>query len=221
MWVYIIIAFVILYFVCRYAIKIRKQKIIRDLLQKSLTALNEAEVDYFIAYGTLLGYYRNNDVIWDDDDGDIVIKNIDINRVKSIGWNNYGLQLKSLNECNKEILNYKKQFEPGNNLTMFRLFYEDAFITRLDCYIDLYILDTEGLTCNIRTEEESCVKLKNEDIFPTTIVSFLNTSCKVPKNIPKILSELYGDYMTPKTKNFSRTICNKNEWKIKYCSNTI
>lgn len=221
MWVYIILAVIILFFLCSYIIKVRKRRIIRRLLIKSLSALNKCNIDYFITYGTLLGYYRDNDVIWGDNDGDIVVPVNESEKILSIDWSCYGLQLKTLDECKKSIIDYKKQFEPSKKRTMFRLFDKDCSVTILDYYIDLYIMDVEDGKCNIRTEGDYCYKLNIEDIYPTNTVSFLNTPCKVPKNIPKILGEFYGDYMTPKSRNFTRITCDKNKWKNKYCDKLI
>ena len=187
---------------------------IRDLLKKGLTALNSADVDYCITYGTLLGYYRENDVIFGDLDGDIMINGSDdnIDNLLSINWGKHNLRLHKFGFCGKYIETHDR-----SNICLYRLFYKHSkFYHR---FVDIYIADIDNHKFNIRTSDDYCYKLNFNDIYPIKKITFLNSECNIPNNTNKILTLYYGDdYMTPKTR-FKSEKCDHTNWNRHYIDN--
>jgi len=138
--------------------------------------LNKADIRYVVYFGTLLGFYRNQNFILHDDDIDLLIDiNPESDKFKQL--------LKILENNDFEITRWE-----GEILT----------IKRLGCRIDFYIV-TERLgryTCNAYTFPKKFIKnIKNYEIF--------NIEVKIPNNTTECLVHLYGETWVTPISNFS------------------
>lgn len=216
----IVIFILILFFVIYKLLFTYTRQNIRDLLRRSLTGLNSVDIDYCITYGTLLGYHRENDVIYGDGDGDIMMNGTEDNITKllSVNWGSLGLRLIKINDCSSRFRDVETT--DASNVTLYRLKYKDDRL--LGKHVDVYIMDTsqtpDGIKCNIRPKDDFCHEINIDDIYPTRTVIFLDTSCKIPNNPHNMLSLFYGkDYMTPKFMAKSPVKCDMKLQRAKYC----
>lgn len=160
----------------------KREKNLLDLLEYVSKKLNVHKVEYWLDFGTLLGYYRSNGIIKGDLDCDLGI------RLSNVG------QLKAVKE--EVISEDVVKFVTLNHLIKFYL-KKDRNIM-----LDIYYYDFDSSKDEyLYTNESSGVIIKDSesDVFPLEASKFYNFDVQVPHNIPKLLESRYGsDYMIPK-----------------------
>lgn len=153
---------------------------IKELLVHILPILNENNIRYWLVDGTLLGYYREKDIIFRDDDADIAILEDDFKKSMKILKNNLPKHFGDFND------NSEDEFNINNNR-----FNKLGGLGK----IDLFIAYKENQ--NIKYENHT---VPNDYIFPLKEDDFLGIKVKVPNKTDKILENTYGkDYMTPRS----------------------
>ena len=70
---FLIISIIVLFYVCYYTFYAIKRCILRTLAVDVIVTLNKYNVDYWVDFGTLLGIIREQDIIFGDNDVDVVL----------------------------------------------------------------------------------------------------------------------------------------------------
>lgn len=150
-----------------------------ELLYTVKRLLDAKELEFYLAYGTLLGAVRNHDIIPGDEDLDIIIR--DEKKLLSI--------LPYLND---------------NGLRLIRAVQGNTYSFRMgeNCYIDIYICRPIPW---YSPWSVYCYSIANKSYCPKSIwseiqdIEFLGETFRCPKNPERILTLWYGsDWMTPK-----------------------
>ena len=149
----------------------------RKIFKKIIEILNENNIEYFIAYGTLLGKCRHDNIIPWDDDIDISINITEVDKIKSINWEKYGLEFIKFSYFYKIFYIKNKKIRRFNHSWPF---------------IDLftYKVDDDKI---IMIENKKEINVNKNIIFPLKKTNFLNTKTYVPNNSNKLLNILYGE----------------------------
>lgn len=157
-----------------------KLRIMFCVLMKFLSTYN---VKCWLGFGTLLGYYRDMDIIPWDDDIDVSMMFHDLFKLpKKQIIDNYVW----------EINPYTKPFKyNGRNTVSARL-----ICMKTGIFIDVFgnyinsdkIIDSEKNKWNIK------------DVLPIVQTKFLGCETYVPNNIKEVLIDYYGDISIPKDK---------------------
>lgn len=151
----------------------------RLLLHKVKELFDNKGVEFYLAFGTLLGAVRNKDIIPGDEDIDVFV-----------------------DDENKFIKIIPYLAENGVLLVRHKAKTVYSFRMNKNCYIDVYILSKLPIT-NIWSTY--CVKL---DTYVTPkkyfkgyeTIEFLGATFKCPKNPERLLEFWYGkDWRTPKS----------------------
>ena len=71
--IFLIISLIVLFYVCYYTFYAIKRCILRNLAVDVIVILNKYNVDYWVDFGTLLGIIREQDIIFGDNDVDVVL----------------------------------------------------------------------------------------------------------------------------------------------------
>jgi len=153
---------------------------LRDIAKNTIKLFNKYNIDYWVDFGTLLGIIRNNDIIYGDNDIDIVILDTKSNHEKM-----------KLVKDDIEKLGFKvsKEYWDAYRIRKYFLF-ADIYINKFDYKNKLYIGST-GENSNISFDLIGKPK--------TIIWKKYNLPIKVPENIHETLLWRYGkDYMIPK-----------------------
>jgi hypothetical protein len=156
---------------------------IRSLLKRSLSVLRLTGAQHFIAFGTLLGYARDGDVIEKDTDGDVGLFAADAPKVlaaKSL-FRNAGVNL----EVHGDYL--------------IRL--KDASAPYV--YIDLYLLDHDTTSNTLGRAlwggRDKSVVFPAAMVLPLRDVIFLGVQTTVPSEPGRLLEHIYGkSWRTPR-----------------------
>jgi len=148
--------------------------------------LNNAEIDHWLFFGTLLGAYRNNDFL--SDDIDIVCNYKDYWKVREL-FINSNWEFNCV--WRKEIALYKY----GRKIDI--LF---ADVEEENIY--LYIYKPNKVTGKWHTEQRYIWKTK--DIFPLQQTFVLNGFFWLPYNTPNILNTYYGKNWNIPDPNWNR-----------------
>lgn len=140
--------------------------------------LLNCDIQLVLFYGSLLGYYRDNNFINMDDDIDAIISR-----------NDYYILLKYISE-NKDI-----SINIGiNNDSILQLFYNKMGP------FDIYIFDYHN--DDILIKWDGNLLFKKNDIFPLKKVLFNNFNIFIPNNTTDILLNIYGEnWKIPQIKN--------------------
>ena len=150
----------------------RRQRLLRRCLLEICDVLNPHGVDYWCDYGTLLGYYRDRDVIRGDYDVDLCLFAEDRPTLIALApaFKTRGYTLTDSNGTTKLVI---------------RIVHD-----RTGCYADLYVYRRDGPTARstFRPVEDIPLELVSDRIS----VSFLGGTIRVPRNIEPVLQHRYG-----------------------------
>jgi hypothetical protein len=152
-----------------------KQNILRELFKVFVHFINQYNVKLCLAYGTLLGYYRNNDIIPWDDDIDVWIDKKDLFK---------NLPLKHTDdrylwEININSVKYNKE---NTVAARFICKKTGVFIDVFSYYIkDKKFIDSENQQYNI------------DNILPFQRAIFLECYVYIPNNTEQTLIDYYKD----------------------------
>jgi phosphorylcholine metabolism protein LicD len=164
--------------------KIFHWKIIRIILRKLcldvIKSLNTHKIDYWVDFGTLLGIYRDNDIILGDNDIDIiVVDSEELHRKMEMVGNDM------INKCYKF-----KKMEWSAYRVYYYTYHVDIYINKKDISTGEYI----GAT-----GKDSNIPIKLIDSTKWSTWKKYNLDIKVPSDLKGTLEWRYGkDYMTPK-----------------------
>lgn len=178
---------------CKQNVKIKKfQKDGLELLTLFANTLNAAEIDYWLDFGTLLGYYREHDFIKHDNDLDFGAYIEDAEKIRKV-LISVGFEL---------VRNYWVVGEDGK---------EDCFRFN-DSTVDVFYYKKNGNKL-IGNSFNPLKTVKLNEIIPFQVMQFiqpysglkrdlfLGVEVKVPKNADEYLRANYGDdYMIPNPK---------------------
>jgi hypothetical protein len=169
---------VLLYYWIIYREKIRQAKL-RKLLKALLVGLNTVGIKYWVDYGTLLGLYREGDIIRHDTDVDVCL----YPRAENERLAEKMISLMDLLGSDFELRYYPKD----HGLNLYRIFssgvYADFYETVL---VNGSYVDISG-------------SLPSDLLGSGSIMDWSGLDVHVPENVPDVLSWRYGrDYMRPK-----------------------
>jgi len=144
-------------------------EIIRDITN----VLNEANIDYFIMYGTLLGQMRHSQTFipWDTD-VDIVIMDIDKKKAVKVLSDELSTKYNLLASDAILKINYSKT----NHLHADIYFWKEENEVLIDSLNDYWIKN----------------RVKHEDVFPVIFSKLYDLDIKIPHNSEKVLKDIYG-----------------------------
>lgn len=161
----------------------KHKPIARDLLQKTISILNEFDINYFLISGTLLGYVRHNDFIPWDDDIDLIVDSSFLSKISAIKTK-YTSDNLQFTQTYANI--FKSHFKNGIRTI------NKKGITYSWPFIDLFIYETEDNKLLFFRKEWNI-----ESFFPAKKVLFLGMDVNIPHNPEYFLTINYGnDYMT-------------------------
>ena len=169
---------VLLYYWIRYQEKIRQTKL-RKLLKALIVGLNTVGLKYWADYGTLLGLYREGDIIRHDTDVDICL----YPRLENEGLAEKIISLMDLLGSDFQLRYYPKV----EGLNLYRVFH-------LGVYADLYetVMDS-GFYKDVSG------KLPVGLLGSDGVLMWKGLDVKVPEKVPEVLEWRYGkSYMTPR-----------------------
>ena len=171
------------YFTRKYSHKEIQDKL-RIMFCVLMRFLDQYNVKCWLAYGTLLGYYRDKDIIPWDDDIDVSLMFDDLFKLPK-----------------KQIIDNTYIWEVNPYVKPFKLDTRNTVSARLICmktgiFIDIFanyihgdkITDSAKLTWNVK------------DVFPLVPTNFLECATYIPNNIKQVLIDYYGDISIPKNK---------------------
>ena len=178
--IFLIISIIVLFYVCYYTFYAIKRCILRNLAVDVIVTLNKYNVDYWVDFGTLLGIVREQDIIFGDNDVDVVLVQSPLleQQMKYVTNDLNAMGYKCKNE---------ETWDAYRTYTTFGLFV-DMYINKKDDDIKVYLGST-GETSNI-----------SYSLIGTPIyIKWNNIDVKVPENVHDVLVFRYGeDYMIPK-----------------------
>jgi hypothetical protein len=140
------------------------------LYTKVMQFLQKSEIKITLFYGSLLGYFRDNDFIENDDDIDVIVSRNDYNKLM-----NY--------------LNINLPNEPSIKLGITHKNIIQLYHNHIGPF-DIYIYDTH--LNNILLKWDGYLLFDNNLIFELKPVIFKNIEIYIPSNIEKIIVLLYG-----------------------------
>ena len=153
---------------------------------KEITELVPSSFDYFVFYGTLLGFHREKNIIKDDGDIDFYIdtkhrKDL----IEIIKYSNFEIKIN-----NQDILQATKKFD------------------KTQTYVDFYFYQNQDKNDYIYEAWTSKLKKVNlkvhipkKYIFPIITSSLKNISVRIPNNTEACCRFIYGEnFMIPSQK---------------------
>jgi phosphorylcholine metabolism protein LicD len=141
-----------------------------------LTFFKPLNVNFILAYGSLLGYYRENNFINNDDDIDVLVSRQDSKKILNFLKNNNNPKIK-IRQTSDVIL----------------IIFENK------CPFEIFIYDVYEDSILIKGDNN--VLYKNEDMFPLININFKTIDISIPSNTEKILFLTYGiNWKIPQTK---------------------
>jgi len=180
----------------------KRKSILIELYNMIIDASETTKTKPFLIYGTLLGYYRNKDLICYDYDLDF---GIDSNEYKDI--TNY--LIKNIDKYPEYKINIKHFL----HYKTIEIFHKETLVSADICSFTLknnmYSRDIPKLYAKYYLKED-CVYMDKEWITPLKTDRFLNRDCYIP-NIPENLLKCYygNDFIVPDhICNEDCTICN-------------
>lgn len=173
-----IIIFILILLLYLHVHEYTRRKILRYMAVNTVKIFNENNIDYYIDYGTLLGIYREKDIILDDNDVDICV---------------FDTQ-----EFHDKIPKMKKEFKNKNlviekqNWSAYRVYYPPF---RYFC--DIYLVRQEGDIIKDAVTPKSDIPMSM--VGNKSIIKWEGVDVKCPEKIHDLLVFRYGeDYMIPK-----------------------
>jgi len=173
-----IIIFILILLLYLHVYEYIRRKILRYMAINTIKIFNENNVDYYIDYGTLLGIYREKDIILDDNDVDICV---------------FDTQ-----EFHDKIPKMKKEFKKKNLViekqtwSAYRVYYPPF---RYFC--DIYLVRQEGDI--IKDAVTPKLDIPMSMVGSKIIIKWEDVDVKCPEKIHDLLVFRYGeDYMIPK-----------------------
>ena len=153
------------------------------LINYALPRLNDGDVRYWLNDGSLLGCYRDHDIILGDNDADILVVKDDFDRACA------------LLEADPPLgVTLQRRVSPENGdlrRKTARLLFNRA---RLDI---VGARDHDGRVQY--SDSGKAFDFARDTIFPVQRVPFLQTQAATPADTPSVLRAVYGDdYMTPR-----------------------
>jgi phosphorylcholine metabolism protein LicD len=172
----------------RYFRRVYSHKKIQDKLRIMycvlIQFLDKYNVKCWLGFGTLLGYYRDKDIIPWDDDIDVSMMFDDLFKLPK-----------------QETLDNTYLWEVNPNVKPFKRDRNNTVSARLICmktgiFVDVFANYIHG--DKITDSEKNTWKVK--DVFPLIETDFLGCSAYIPNNIKQVLIDYYGDISIPKSK---------------------
>ena len=159
------------------------RKNLREMLINIVNIFNKHNIYYWIDFGTLLGIYREKDIILGDNDIDIcILDNYETHEI---------IKTKITFDLNKYNYIIKKL-----DWNAYRIYY---YIGPIHFFADIYINKVKNQTIIGATGKNSNISKKL--IGNIIKIKWNNIYINVPENIHETLKWRYGaDYMTPKYK---------------------
>jgi hypothetical protein len=174
-------------------------------LKNITTILNENNIEYTIFFGSLLGYVRENNLIKNDDDIDIMLDKKYFNKIKIL-LNKYRLNIEKKNI----FLQYQKEI--------------NEYITSIDFYFfekkSEYIeLKWHFYSYNKNVKDNTFLHIPEKLLFPFNKVNFFDFTISIPISPILICEYLYGkrfrEPLSKIKKEYTHQII-KNKPVIKY-----
>lgn len=174
-------------------VDLRRQRALRRVLRDVCRLFDAQAIDYWCDFGTLLGFYREGDIIRGDKDADLSIVASEKPRIMALG--------DALRAQGYELTD-----RGGRARKLLRI-----YDSRTRYYVDIYPYERDGAVLR------SVLASPQEDI-PAALVArrasvpFLGATIVVPENVPAVLRHRYGStFATPRrgdkgaTRPYSRT----------------
>ena len=158
-----------------------------EMLDAFVCACNLFHVDYFLIYGSLLGFARNKQIIpWDGDIDLSVNQNFDYTNVRNfLKSKNYNLSYCDIDPVYYQCMRIshvlgKKTFHPYTWPWIDVYFYkkDKKFVDFINCNKTIFY------------------KANTEDIFPCKKSIFENFQVNIPANSVKVLNDMYPNWST-------------------------
>jgi len=141
--------------------------------------LNDNHIDYSLFYGTALGIQREGDILSHDDDIDIIVNHLEINRIDSLFLST---------EFKKTV------FVPGTFLQISRVV--NGEISYVDFYsyqeLDQNTLVDKWNFRGILNNPNTYLHIPKNLLLPTKEYKYDKCIIRIPNDIDKICSFLYG-----------------------------
>ena len=172
----------------------RLQKYGFPILRELNKVLTENGVEYYIAFGTLLGIIRENNFLRHDDDIDILVKKNDVNEIPKVilFMANAGFDFKHYLVSKEGILYYT--FEKyGVSIDLFTYITDlDNGRIAVDCvYLDKNIKYPKPSYCSVRRNFYPLIEGRR-------IYSLNGADFVIPENYDELLISMYGkNWRTP------------------------
>lgn len=164
---------------------------IRSLLKVTIGIMNDNNIPYFVAEGTLLGIIRDGDLIKWDTDGDIIVINQDKFKLLNIIQENLppGYIL-SVGCCQSRII------EPVKNNFVDIFFYETTSSGKVQPCSHLHRWSDTYFSWLSNFFAMSSFQTK--DIFPLKQMNWDGVAISIPNNVDRVLETQYGSsWKTP------------------------
>lgn len=161
---------------------------LRSLTVILIESLTKHDVEYWVDFGTLLGIYRDDDIIWKDEDVDIcVVESPELHeKMKKV--------IEDLDKKGYKII--KAKWDAYRVTNKYKYIIGGSYIA--DLYINNRILEN-GIYKGA-TGENSDIPMEFISVPKLFTWKKCDIQVKVPENIHKTLVWRYGnDYMTPKS----------------------
>ena len=145
---------------------------------------NDHDIPYFIICGTLLGSIRHKKMIPWDNDIDIGIMKKDLEKLKSLDLQSYGIESGNLDENHIGKLFFPEHYENGEK---FESVFVDVFVFE---EVDGKIQYTSDFAKKTWPKEY----FYPDDLFPLRPYKFGNMTVSGPANYEKYATRVWGDW---------------------------
>jgi phosphorylcholine metabolism protein LicD len=160
------------------------------LAQEIIDMLTELQIPHSLCWGTLLGYYRENDLIEHDVDFDLAILSEDYNELFLKKARSLNGQI-SVCDCNEHMA--KKFFEDKKLITNLSI--------KRDCSpVDIYFYHplNETTRCIIQWESKGLYLFDRDLVENHKKVKFINREVLIPADTERWIVHMYGEnWRTP------------------------
>lgn len=160
---------------------------LRYMLKSTLELFHTHNIEHCLIYGTLLGYYRDNDIIPHDDDCDLLVPKSYFNQV---------LELKNLFKNQYDL----KLIHVPDNYKLLQICCYDPNINKLQKQkhgqVDLYFFDIDS--SGYLLDMHNHWRYPSSYVLPFQKTQFLNQPTYCAVKTKEFLERVYGkDFMTP------------------------